>query len=141
MWSAVYVHVVGSFDDAIRQHLDLKRSRGADPRVVADLEREAFGGGVDREALAAPNGSAILEAGCSVTDWPGDGHYAARRSGLSQETVEIDMDAYINANRIEGQHEHRAYDWSTDAGIPDISDPASSFEWETPSSQRLRGAA
>jgi hypothetical protein len=51
------------------------------------------------------------------------------------------MDAYINAGRIEGQNEHRAYDWSTDAGIPDIGDPASSFEWETPRRQRLRGAA
>src|SRR5580700_10842791 len=105
VWSAVYVDVVGSFDDAIRQHLDLKRRQGADPRVVADLEREAFGGDVeDRRTLAAPNGSAALKSGRSVTDWPGDGHYAARRSGLSQETVEIDMDA-INASRIEGQHE------------------------------------
>jgi hypothetical protein len=136
VWSAVYVHVVGSFDDAIRQHLDLKRRQGADPRVVADLEREVFGGEVEaRESLLALNGRAPLESGRAATDWPGDGHYAARRSGLSQETVEIDMDAYINASRIEGQHEYRAYDWSTDAGIPDISDPASSFEWETPSSR------
>jgi hypothetical protein len=140
------VTIVGSFDDAIRQHIDLKRRRGADPRVVAEMQREAFGQDVEDldtggRLLAAPTGSAAVESGRAVADWPGDGHYAARRSELSQETVEIDMDAYINACRVEGQNEQRAYDWSADAGIPDIGDPASSFEWETPRGQRLRGAA
>jgi hypothetical protein len=140
------VTFVGSFDDAIRQHLDLKRRRGADPRVVADLEREAFGHDIEGQGnggrpLAASAGSGSRESGCAVADWPGEGHYAARRSGLSQETAEIDMDAYINASRIADQHEHRAYDWSIDAVMPDIGDPASSFEWESPTRQRLRGAA
>ncbi len=135
---------VGSFDDAIRQHLDLKRRKGADPRVVADLEREAFGGDLeapDRPATS-PFDVAALNSGDAAAGWPGDGHYAAHRSSLSQETVEIDMEAYISASRIDPATEHRAYDWSADAASrPDIGDPASSFEWETPVRQRLPGAA
>ena len=35
--------VMGLLDDAIREHLDLKRRRGADPTEVDQLEREALG--------------------------------------------------------------------------------------------------
>jgi hypothetical protein len=34
---------MGLLDDAIREHLELKRRHGADPGEVARLEREAFG--------------------------------------------------------------------------------------------------
>ena len=34
---------MGLLDDAIREHLDLKRRRGADPAVIERLEREALG--------------------------------------------------------------------------------------------------
>jgi hypothetical protein len=34
---------MSDLDDAIRDHLELKRLRGADPREVARLEREALG--------------------------------------------------------------------------------------------------
>ena len=34
-------------DDAIREHLDLKRRQGADPSEIAQLETEALGGGND----------------------------------------------------------------------------------------------
>ncbi len=34
---------MGLLDDAIREHLDLKRRRGADPAEVARLEQEALG--------------------------------------------------------------------------------------------------
>jgi hypothetical protein len=34
---------MGLLDDAIREHLELKRQHGADPAEVAQLEREAFG--------------------------------------------------------------------------------------------------
>jgi hypothetical protein len=36
---------MGVLDDAIREHLELKRRHGADPSEVAELEREAFGPG------------------------------------------------------------------------------------------------
>jgi hypothetical protein len=34
---------MGLLDEAIREHLELKRQHGADPAEVAQLEREAFG--------------------------------------------------------------------------------------------------
>jgi hypothetical protein len=34
---------MGLLDDAIREHLELKRRHGADPGALAKLEREAFG--------------------------------------------------------------------------------------------------
>ena len=46
---------MGLLDDAIREHLELKRRGGADPADVARLEREAFGA---QEQAAAPNGDA-----------------------------------------------------------------------------------
>lgn len=42
---------MGLLDDAIRDHLELKRSRGADPDEIARLEREALGP-VRREPFA-----------------------------------------------------------------------------------------
>lgn len=43
---------MGMLDEAIREHLDLKRRQGADPSEIAQLETEALGGGKDaaREA-------------------------------------------------------------------------------------------
>jgi hypothetical protein len=138
------VTAMDSFDDAIRQHLDLKRRRGADPRVLADLAHEAFGPDVEAQDHRVRLPAAPFDGSTSASrsaDWPGDGHYTARRAQLSQETVEIDMGAYINASRIDDRDQRPTYDWSADVDAPDIGDPASSFEWETPKRQRLRGAA
>jgi hypothetical protein len=45
---------MGLLDDAIRQHLDLKRRHGAPSSDVAKLEREAFGPGELAEPAALP---------------------------------------------------------------------------------------
>ncbi len=45
---------MGILDDAIRQHLELKRQHGADPSDVAKLEHEAFGPIERDDALAVP---------------------------------------------------------------------------------------
>ena len=45
---------MGVLDDAIREHLELKRRGGADPADVERLEREAFGA---KEQEAPPNGA------------------------------------------------------------------------------------
>src|SRR5688572_27848773 len=50
---------MGVLDDAIREHLDLKRRHGADPADLARMEREALGPAV-REA--APAGEAAGQA-------------------------------------------------------------------------------
>jgi hypothetical protein len=57
---------MGVLDDAIREHLDLKRSRGADPTEVERLEREALGP-VRRDPVRGglqfgdPSGSALAD--------------------------------------------------------------------------------
>ena len=47
---------MGLLDDAIREHLELKRRRGADPAEVEKQEREALGpvGAAAVEERAAP---------------------------------------------------------------------------------------
>jgi hypothetical protein len=45
LWCAIgeYGFIMGLLDDAIREHLDLKRRRGADPAELERAEREALG--------------------------------------------------------------------------------------------------
>lgn len=43
VWGAGYALSMGLLDDAIREHLDLKRRRGADPTEIERAEREALG--------------------------------------------------------------------------------------------------
>jgi hypothetical protein len=52
---------MGLLDDAIREHLDLKRRRGADPSEVARLEHEALGP-VRREPASAEGEAPAPEA-------------------------------------------------------------------------------
>jgi len=62
---------MGLLDDAIREHLDLKRRRGADPAEVARLEQEALGP-VRREP--APAEDAPAEAVAAETAPASEGH-------------------------------------------------------------------
>ena len=59
---------MGLLDDAIREHLELKRKHGADPEDLARQEREALGPGMRNEFAqpeqeAAPGGSEAASAG------------------------------------------------------------------------------
>jgi hypothetical protein len=45
---------MGLLDDAIREHLELKRKHGADPEAVARQEQEALGRGGPRAEFAQP---------------------------------------------------------------------------------------
>jgi len=53
---------MGLLDDAIRQHLELKRRHGADPSDVAKLEHEAFGPSARAEPIATPEPGAAATA-------------------------------------------------------------------------------
>lgn len=71
--SASSLQTMGLLDDAIREHLDLKRRRGADPAEVQRAEQEALGPvrrNRDPSALADPDGSV---AGGSSWGEPDDG--------------------------------------------------------------------
>jgi hypothetical protein len=47
---------MGLLDDAIREHLELKRRHGANPEDVQRQEQEALGGATRRAEFARPDG-------------------------------------------------------------------------------------
>jgi hypothetical protein len=70
---------MGLLDDAIREHLELKRLRGADPGLVSREESEAFG--PSRGGEPADTGDDIADSEDFAEDFP----------NVGQETAELDM--------------------------------------------------
>ncbi len=98
---------MGLLDDAIREHLELKRRRGADPGSVAREERDAFGQPGATEPSGVDDGSPEGFSGPARESTAGEGSVSpvaasarddldaatapAAPAGLGQETVELDM--------------------------------------------------
>jgi hypothetical protein len=94
---------MGLLDDAIREHLELKRRHGADPGLVAREESEAFGpvrGGEPADADDAVEAVGSLAGGRAEEGGaPRDDNHTRRArsddaddfSSVGQETVELDM--------------------------------------------------
>lgn len=84
---------MGVLDEAIREHLELKRRRGADPSAVAEQENQALGSIGADEPRAAELHDEEHRVGVRVSDAAHDSE--ARQLGdLSdggQETAELDM--------------------------------------------------
>jgi hypothetical protein len=140
---------MGLLDDAIREHLELKRRRGADPGEVAREQREALepvprdqrsegGGGVaiaedlNEEAVMAGDADAASpgadDAGPVGGEPRGDDSAVAPTgatgsgdpSAVVQETAELDMQTVLDGREDEPV---------TEAGAgPDVE----SLEWEVP---------
>jgi hypothetical protein len=53
---------MGLLDDAIREHLELKRSRGADPNEVERQEREALGATQQAEFVESAGADSVAES-------------------------------------------------------------------------------
>jgi hypothetical protein len=135
---------MGLLDDAIREHLELKRLRGADPGVVAREEQEALGpvhrGDVmlDDEHPEHPPQETPAAEDASTAD--AAAVPAADISATGQETAEIDMDAVFDSSR--NRHED-ALDTLDDRKTAPGADPTrtrvaadssaeDSLEWEMP---------
>jgi hypothetical protein len=131
---------MGLLDDAIREHLELKRLRGADPGAVAREEQDALGP-VRREGESEPGGLQDSEAKVSP-DAEGsffvDSELApvTDSSTTGQETIEINMEAEFAAGTDSG-HEHEA---TQPKRAAPVAHPAhtqataeESLEWEVPS--------
>jgi hypothetical protein len=122
---------MGLLDDAIREHLELKRLNGADPGVVAREEQDALGP-VHREDEAlndgqVNSGTSRQEAGESTAGEVEQVH-GAGSSGTSQETVEINMDAELAQG-----HPEPTPDSPRTAPVADPrAKGEESFEWEMP---------
>src|ERR1700685_1404713 len=95
---------MGLLDTATREHMELKRLRGADPSVLARQEQDALGPtvreGVDEEQAFedGDGGHEIALGNGGHGDLPGDGSdpSAAHPAGsdfanVGQETAELDM--------------------------------------------------
>ena len=109
---------MGLLDEAIREHLELKRLRGADPGLVAREESEALGLDRGAEALGA--------------DDPQGGF-----SSVGRETAELDMREVLEGREdtpsepaAAGREKDRP---SSIAGSPQAQSAAGdSLEWEMP---------
>jgi hypothetical protein len=74
---------MGDLDEAIREHLELKRRRGADPAEVAREEQEALAPVTRSHPIVVPED--LEPAAAMSADVPGDGDApAARRRGGAQ---------------------------------------------------------
>jgi hypothetical protein len=102
---------MGLLDEAIREHLELKRRRGADPSAVAREEREALApvypdasATPDVEADGAPAKDTSGDVGPGLTEpaptppSPQDDGLPAGSPALAEETAELDMLAVIEQN-------------------------------------------
>jgi hypothetical protein len=121
---------MGLLDDAIREHLELKRLRGADPGDVARQERDALGqvrrdGETEPEEHDTDRSSFRESEPAEVSDSLNTG----------QETIEINMEAELAADSDSGHKLGATRPGSTNPFVhPADSQAASgeSLEWEMP---------
>jgi len=152
---------MGLLDDAIREHLELKRLRGADPGEVAREQREALTAPArEEEAAALPEASderapdARENGEEAPTDAdvrpPAEQHSPARPitgggpvrapqlpDQVAQETAELDMSALLNGEMDDSSEGERAAEPVAvrDRRDRQDEDPSeASLEWETPGS-------
>jgi hypothetical protein len=145
---------MGLLDDAIREHLELKRLRGADPSEVARLEREALGPA--RRGAAATDeltGDESLDAQPFDADRAGDHPLVddsdtlipesetlipdSEPSTLGQDTAEIDMQTVIHEHEHEDEDEemHESFEHEPAPRHPEppaASEPPAGAHDETP---------
>lgn len=109
---------MGLLDDAIREHLDLMRRRGADPAEIARMEQEALGPVVRRERTGAdgphaePVGDARDHAHAVAHDDLHDAGHGEQQALSVDPTLHVDHSAHaeagthpvLPAERHEGAH-------------------------------------
>jgi hypothetical protein len=90
---------MGLLDDAIREHLELKRRRGADPGMVAREERDALAPVFPEEGEDPTDGDPPeANASQDAVGAPVDDPHAefVELSAVGQETAELDMQAVMD---------------------------------------------
>jgi hypothetical protein len=139
---------MGLLDDAIREHLDLKRRRGADPSEVERAEREALGPvRRNREPAEVPLPDDQSEAGgfaydhAEEHDWT---HDSAAPGGLADDPGDGFDDELAPADpgpprgRVaQAPEPSEAGDWSNDADADPEREASDPFAAGEPSSRPL----
>jgi hypothetical protein len=147
---------MGLLDDAIREHLELKRQRGADPGEVAREQREALdapvqGTSAEDEPLVADAASAAplvdpppaappdLDPSVDANDESAPSHTSTQASDttVAGETAELDMSSVLgedtDAFADRAAAESAADDADASAGTADPGlTQEDSLEWEMP---------
>jgi hypothetical protein len=139
---------MGLLDEAIREHLELKRRTGADPSAIARAEREALAPvfpdeRVDPDANGehlAHDGSGVADAAPTDAASVEDHRHGADRitdlSPMSQETAELDMQAVMEEDSEASDSQSLLApigDVSLPAALSGETPPDDSLEWEAPS--------
>lgn len=131
---------MGLLDDAIREHLELKRLRGADPGQVAQEQHAALGP-VRRGPEEDDSPIEIDESPSAQDDGPPAGAAAGDLSepATGQETLEINMEAELRDDGGDGGAIDKLAEPSRDVGAAPaghqpspVSDAQDSLEWEVP---------
>jgi hypothetical protein len=136
---------MGLLDDAIREHLELKRLRGANPGEVAREEREALGPlGLLDEAAGEDHGEAgvAIAVGSETVPEPGSpSRLPEHPSTVGQETVELDMGSVLHTAREDAalpEEPQTTVDAAADEPHRNLRSE-DSLEWEVPGSQASNG--
>jgi hypothetical protein len=136
-----FERTMGLLDDAIREHLELKRLRGADPNDVSRLQAEALGpvhgphdAPSDPDETSESGGSSASSSASVVRE-----QYGQPTGSISslQETAEIDMQSVLDSEGLEADAASRP-----DDGLPETdASGEDSLEWETPTETSKDGAS
>jgi hypothetical protein len=148
---------MGLLNDAIREHLELKRQHGADPSEVARLEGEALGSPVqgqyqDEETASQTylDGHAdpiVAEADQMIVETVS----AADLGTTGQETAELDMQFVLSSDELGSDDAHIPTEdsplsssdvageirTSADGDLEDVLEETPDFLQETPEHERL----
>lgn len=92
---------MGLLDEAIREHLELQRRRGADPGEIARAESAALAPVLEQERAGAP---VEHEPDLPSDEQPAESQLADF-SGSAQETAEIDMREVLDEEHPAGPPE------------------------------------
>jgi hypothetical protein len=98
---------MGLLDDAIREHLELRRRHGADPSEVMSKEHEALGPVATLAGGALPahtddDARSAAEPSMTAEDRRQEAGRISSDLYLSQETAELDMRAVLDADASMG---------------------------------------
>jgi hypothetical protein len=120
---------MGLLDDAIREHLELKRQHGADPEEVARQERAALAPPETQEPLEVEPPSDDDEPVLAEGDSLGgeESPHLASPSAI-QETAEIDMRTVLGGIDSEDEELRELSDRDRDARASSVSPPAARIE-------------
>jgi hypothetical protein len=135
---------MGLLDDAIRDHLELKRLRGADPGEVAREQKEALDPAFEDENVAGPQEVPSFEEDLDPAADRGDRTpvrapdaapqptHGVEVADLSQETSEFDVQTVMDTPQG-APSEHDGPDGSSPRGSHSIEGrDEESLEWEIP---------